>query len=208
MKKLVLSLSALFAFGLANAQETTATEGFTKGDTFISGGIGFNSQKTGDVKRNGTYVSPRVAYFVTNNISVGASLSYSHQKDEGSQAGVGAYEQKNNNFSAGVFGRYYFTPANKFSFFAELGAGYTSGKIDTSGYDYNTDYKTNGVFVGLSPAISYFISNHFALEATLGLLNYNSMNPDNNTVIEEESTDSFSVGLNLSNITFGIVYKF
>lgn len=207
MKKLVLSLSALLAFGLANAQETT-TEGFKKGDTFISGGIGFSSQKTGENDKTNQYnISPRAAYFVTNNIALGVSLNYSHRKIDGS-FDTGTNIQKDNSLSAGVFGRYYFTPANKFSFFAQLGVDYVSTKSTLKGDNYNMDYKTNGVNVGFAPAISYFISDHFALEALFGVLSYSSTKPNNDTVVQGPSTNTFNVGLNLSDINLGLVYKF
>ena len=76
MKKLVCFLAALFAFGMANAQETTtASEGFKQGDAFISGSVGFNHQKNNNVKSNSYNVSPKAAYFITNNIALGVSAS-------------------------------------------------------------------------------------------------------------------------------------
>ena len=209
MKKLVLSLSALFAFGLASAQETsTSGEGFTKGDTFISGGIGFSSQKSGENDKSNQFnISPRAAYFITSNIALGVRLNYSHRKID-SFFDTGAAIQKDNSLSAGVFGRYYVTPANKFSFFAQLGADYISTKSTLRGYNYNMDYKTKGVGITLSPAISYFISDHFALEALFGVLSYNSYKPNNDAAIREPSTNSFNANLDLSNINLGLVYKF
>ena len=207
MKKLVLSLSALFAFGLANAQETT-TEGFKKGDVFISGAAGFSSQKTGENDKTNQYnISPRAAYFVTNNIALGVNLNYLHRKIDGFYD-TGAFVQKDNSFSAGAFGRYYFTPASKFSFFAQLEVDYVSTKSTLRGYNYDMDYKTNGVSVGFAPAISYFISDHFALEALFGILNYSSTKPNNDEVVQGPSTNTFTAGLDLSNINFGLVYKF
>lgn len=208
MKKLVLSLSALFAFGLANAQETT-TEGFKKGDAFISGGAGFSSIKSGEYSKSNQFnISPRAAYFVTNNIALGVSLNYLHIKMDESPTDVGTYNQKNNSITAGVFGRYYVTPANKFSFFAQLGVDYVSTKHTIRGDIYDMDYKTNGVGVNFSPAVSYFISDHFALEALFGILSYNSYKPKNDSVVNEPSTDTFNAGLDLSNINLGLVYKF
>ena len=53
MKKIFLTVAAVFAFGFANAQEATTDGGFAKGDVFVTGGFGFSSEKTGDLKTNG-----------------------------------------------------------------------------------------------------------------------------------------------------------
>ena len=50
MKKLML-VGAVALFTAVNAQETS-TEGFAQGNTFITGAVGFNSVKTGNVKEN------------------------------------------------------------------------------------------------------------------------------------------------------------
>ena len=88
MKKIILSAVALFAFGFANAQEATTTtggKGFSNGDIFITGAVGFSSQKTGDFKTNTMEISPSVGFFVTENIAIGASLGYATLKlDDGS----------------------------------------------------------------------------------------------------------------------------
>jgi len=208
MKKLVLSLCALFAFGLANAQESATTDGFKKGDTFISGAVGFRTEKKGENDKYNQYnISPRAAYFVTNNIALGVSLNYSHRKIDGS-FDTGTNIQKDNSLSAGVFGRYYFTPASKFSFFAQLGADYVTTKSTLRGYNYSIDYKTNGVSINFAPAISYFVSDHFALEALFGVLSYSSTKPNNDEVVKGPSTNTFNADLNLGNINLGLVYKF
>jgi len=201
MKKVLLSLTALFAFGLANAQEaTTSNGGFSQGDVFITGAVGFGSESTGDVKTNTFTFSPKAGYFVSENIAVGLSLAYTSTKDEA--PGIdGTEETKTNSFGAGAFGRYYFTPASQFSIFGQLGAGFQSDKTETG----DVESKSNGFNVGLAPGVSYFVSEHFAIEATFGILGYNTSKPDADGA---ESTDEFNFGLNMSDINFGIVYKF
>jgi len=44
MKKVVLSAVAVFALSLASAQEEKSNFGFSEGDVFIEGNIGFNSK--------------------------------------------------------------------------------------------------------------------------------------------------------------------
>lgn len=199
MKKILLSAVAIMAFGFANAQETT---GFTKGDIFASGSVGYGSEKTGDNKNNTFNFSPKAGYFVTNNIAVGVKLGFTSGKDT-EQVGPASIETKTNTFEAGAFGRYYFTPASQFSFFGELSAGFNSSKTEIDGVPGES--KSNGFNVGVAPGISYFVSKNIALEATFGLLGYKTNKPDFDGA---ESTDTFNIGANFSDIRFGIVYKF
>ncbi|HEX9980719.1 MAG TPA: porin family protein, partial [Flavobacterium sp.] len=64
---------------------------------------------------------------------------------------------------------------------------------------------TNGFGVSVSPGVSYFISSHFALEATIGALSYETSKPD---VDDAEATDTFGLNVDLTDITLGLIYKF
>lgn len=196
MKKIILSIAAVFAFGFANAQETVS-EGFSSGDVFITGTVGFGSSKSGDSKRTSFQFSPSVGYFVNSNIAVGARLGIFNIKDETK----GLDDVKSTSFTGGLFGRYYWNPASKFSIFGELGANYVTTKYENT----PTDYKTDGFQVEFAPGISYFLNKNFAIEATWGVISYASAKPD---LDSSESTDTFSVGLNLSDVNFGVIYKF
>ncbi|WP_304344435.1 outer membrane protein [Chryseobacterium koreense] len=197
MKKLLV-VSAVALFASMSAQETS-NEGFAKGSTFVTGAVGFNSVKTGNVKENNFTISPSVGYFVTSNIALGARIGYNNlTKDNGTRKATV------DTFTAGVFGRYYWMPASKFSVFAELGADYANSSYD-SGVAGSQKSKANGFGVEFAPGISYFLSNNFALESKVGVLGYNSVKPD---ATGAESTDSFNFGLNLNDIKLGLVYKF
>lgn len=203
MKKILLSAAAVMAFGLVSAQESTGSAGFKQGDVFASGAVGYSSEKTGDNKSDQFTVIPRAAYFVTDNIALGAQIGYTTGTETVEGPFGGSVDQDTNVFSAGVFGRYYFTPARNFSFFGQLGVDFATAKTEIEGVP--GEAKANGFNVGLAPGISYFVSDHIALEATFGLLGYNSVKPD---VDGAESTDTFDIGFDLENINFGIVYKF
>ena len=209
MKKIIFTVAAIFAFGFANAQDKgNSSEGFTKGNVMLSGSAGFGSETTGDVKANTFNFSPRVGFFVTNNIAIGVALGFEGTKTESFNGPV-FVEETRSDFSIGAFGRYYFTPASKFSVFGELGFNVVSGKIDTDetlgGTTITSDYKVNGFNFGLAPGVSYFISNSWALEAKWGMLNYQTSEPD---VANSQSTDTFNFGLDLDDLSLGLVYKF
>lgn len=199
MKKVLLSVAALFAFGIASAQdkETTGGKGFSNGDIFMTGTVGVSSEKTGDVKSTDFTIAPSVGMFVSDNIAVGLEVGFSSSKDENPPA----EDIKTTMFMVGAFGRYYTTPKNDFSFFAELGVFYGSQKIEQDPNELKTD-----VFgAQLTPNISYFVSEHFALEAGFGALSYTNSKPDADGA---ESTNNFSLGLDLTSINFGLTYKF
>ena len=76
MKKVILTAIAVLGFAFANAQ----TGGFAKGDAFISGALSVNSTKEGDAKTSGFIIEPKVGYFVSENIAVGAKLGFGSTK--------------------------------------------------------------------------------------------------------------------------------
>jgi outer membrane protein len=206
MKNVILTVAAVFAFGFANAQDKKEStgEGFAKGDVFVSGSVGFASEKTGEFKTNGFDFSPKAAYFVSENIAVGISLGIKSVKiSEGSD------DAKNSTMSAGAFARYYTTPASKFSFFGQLGFNYNSYDseyyVDNSGNLALGDSKGNGFDVMLSPGVNYFVSNNFALEASFGALGYETTKPDYSGA---EATNTFGLNVDMSTIKLGLVYKF
>ncbi|WDO13030.1 porin family protein [Flavobacterium sp. WW92] len=200
MKKIILTVAAVFAFGFANAQEET-TEGFKKGDVFISGAVGFGSTKTGDFKTSDFEIAPRVGYFVTENIAVGVAVGYQSSKVE-----FGGEDAKNNTLSVGAFGRYYFTPASKFSLFGQLGVNYNSydNEFDLEAGELG-EFKGDGFGVVVAPGVSYFITKNFSLEATFGILGFETTKPDADGA---EKTNSFDFGLDMRDINLGLVYKF
>lgn len=197
MKKILFSVSALMAFGVMSAQDETTTPGFHKGDAFITGAVSFESHKTGEQNNNGFTIAPSAGYFVSNNIALGATVRYGRTKYEVDD--MANSKSTSSGIAAGLFGRYYFTPENRFSFFGHLEANYSSSKVET----YENTYKTNGFGALLAPGINYFLSDHFALETTLGGISYGSRKPDGGT-----STDSFAINVSLSNIYLGLIYKF
>lgn len=213
MKKIIFTVAAIFAFGFANAQDTkeTSGEGFTKGSVFLSGSAGFSSKTFGDEKENTFNFSPRVGFFVSNNIAIGIALGFEGTKTEEFN-GPSFDEITTSDFSIGAFGRYYFTPASKFSVFGELGFNVVSGKIEFDSTIGNTtvssEFKANGFNIGLAPGVSYFISDSWALEAKWGMLSYNTTEPDAPAGFTSESTDTFSLGLDLDDLSLGLVYKF
>ena len=88
---------------------------------------------------------------------------------------------KTNDITANV--RNYFTPANQFSLFGEFRVA--------KNIDGNPNFNLQ-----VNPGINYFISKSFSLETKLGLIGYDT------------ETEDFAFGTDLTNITFGLNYRF
>lgn len=203
MKKIILSALAFFAFNSIIAQETPGISGFSAGDIFLSGSVSYHSSKTGDIKADGYAVSPKAGYFMTNNLVAGLRAGYAASEQTIADPTSGALINLDvTSYELGLFGRYYFTPARRLSFFGELSLGYAATKTEQA--EGNVERENTSARAGLSPGISFFVSEHIALEATYGFLGYNQLNPDG----PADNTDTFTVGTSLSNLNFGIVYKF
>ncbi len=197
MKKIILSIVAVMAFGFANAQDKKEmSEGFSKGDIFVSGSFGVSSEKTGDFKTTGFEIKPTLGFFVTENIALGASLGFESTKQTATPDDI-----KTTDLSFNVFGRYYCTPANKFSVFGQLEAGYLTSKVEQG----DASAKSNGFGLGLGLGVNYFLSSNWAMEAGWAGLNYQTSKPDADGA---EKTDTFGLNLDLSSINFGLLYKF
>lgn len=209
MKKLLFTAAiAVLGFTSVSAQEQTTVGGFDQGDIFISGSVGFGSTSQGDIKGNQFEISPKVGFFVSDNIAIGATLGYASQTSERPAINPTTLElvdaeDKTTAFSAGVFGRYYATPVNQFSFFAELSASFVASKNEVAFVD--EDAKFDGLNFELAPGISYFVSDCITLEASYGIIGYNTFKADTEGA---EARNNFNVGLDFSNINFGIAYKF
>ena len=204
MKKVLLSAVALLAFGFANAQEEEkGNGGFAKGDVFVSGAVTLGSAKKGDIKANAFEIAPKVGYFVTENIAVGASVGFQSLKfDDGSA------DATNSGLGLGAFGRYYFTPADKFSLFAELGFDYTSFDEEFDAEDgtvYASSFESKEVGFGLGAGMNYFVSSNFSIEAGVAVLGYSSNDNGGNGA---DKTNTFSFGGDWRAVTFGVNYKF
>lgn len=206
MKKIIVLAFIVFGITTLRAQEKTnnkvSGDGFTYADIFVSGAISFGSVTNGFTNTNTFTFSPKAGYFVNDNIAVGLDFSYESEKTEQDILFTNAINKiKERGITAGLFGRYYINPESKFSIFGELGLGFNNTKRVGS----NQDFDRNGLRFVFTTGINYFVSNHFALEASVGLIQYDTFKFDDGN---SESIDAFFIGLDLTNINLGVVYRF
>lgn len=191
MKKVILFTFLALGISTVHAQ---SKEGFSKGNSFISGSFDFQSETIGSITKTDLAFSPRYGYFISDKIVVGGKLSLGQNKTTDS-----IVVENNSVFSAGVFTRYYTSPKSRFSLFGHLGFNFNTQTENIS------KSNVNGFDLGLSPGISYFLSDKLAIEATFGQLGFETSKPD---VAGAVSTNTVNFDLNLSNIGFGLIYKF
>ncbi len=163
MKKLVLSLVAVAAFGFtANAQETEKpTFGFQESNVIVEGSfsISDSSYKPEGGKKskytNYTF-NPKIGYMVSDKVAIGAALSFGKNLEEDAKDDV--YTK---NIYAGAFARYYFLElGQRFKTYAEVGVGFNQDKTGL--------YKVTGVKTGLNVGMNYFVTESIAINFNLG----------------------------------------
>ena len=213
MKKIVLSVAAVFAFGFANAQEVENSNfGFSKGDIVVEGSLQFGTtnNKNTEVKTSNLGFTPKAGLFVTDKTMVGVELGIGSSKTTNDILNT---ELKSNNVSIGVFGRYYFLElGERFKTYGELGLGYETAKGETtSTLGTVKDNDVNTIGVGLSVGMNYFLTPSVAVSFTLAdVLSYGTSKVDAEGA---KAQTEFNGNLNvLNNIfatpTIGLMYKF
>jgi hypothetical protein len=175
MKKIILSIVAVLAFGFTNAQDKKDF-GFSKGDAYVSGSFSTSSKSGHD---SVITFAPSASLFVSNNITLNGLYSIEMVAGHSTtHAGIGA--------------SYHFNADKQFSSNIGLGIGVTTG----------TGYTATGTDMSLSYGIKYFVSNHFILSADIAALKYRLIKNG------EGPYRSADFGINFSNISLGLAYKF
>ena len=196
MKKVFLSLALITTFGVANAQE-----GFSKGNTFLTGSLGISSQNDKDFeeKSNSTTFTVGVGHFLSDNVAVGVNLGIGSAKT----TLVSVTTEETSAMAVGAFGRYYFSPKSKFSMFGHLGVNYLSGTDKLA----EPDLKVTGMDIFAAPGFNYFVSKNLSLEAVIGRIGYTSIKASSGSV-NAKGTTGFDFGIDLTNVTFGMNLRF
>lgn len=157
MKKVALFFAGLIAFcGVANAQ-------LEKGSTIIGADIANFKIGLNTGSQSSVDINPYAAWFVKDNIALGAKLNYGIQAQKGVEPST--------NWAVAALGRYYINDAainvlKHTRFFLEGTAG-VAGTIIAE-----TNSSTNGFLFGFGPGMTYFVTPNIGLE---GLLKYNGL---------------------------------
>lgn len=196
MKKIILTVAAICAFGFANAQDKKeSSEGFAKGDLYLSGTFNFSSDKTGDLKNDSFTIAPGLGYFISDNLAIEGSLAFLSAKEDD-----GIDEEKSSGFGINAGVKYFWTPASKFSLSVGGNISYASVKFE-NGFGDST---SKIIGVNIPVGLHYFVSNDFAITTSWGGFGYSS---NDNGGDGAEKTTGFELGLDMSTVSFGLLYK-
>lgn len=182
MKRIFVILILYIIPLLSEAQK----DGFLMDDFTFQGSIGAVNVKSAESVSSALAFSTSFGYFIKNNVNAGVFFGFDSQDSL-------------DNFSTGIFTRYYVTPKNKFSFFGTLLFDYISNTNSV----LNT--KTNGYNINMAPGINYFFTNNLAFEASFGNIGFSSSKPAG--IKGAQPTNKISFGVNLSTIKLGIILK-
>ena len=202
MKKIILSVVAVMAFGFANAQDKKeGGAGLAKGDIVLTGDLGFSSESQDEAKSSSFSIAPGLGYMIADNWMVLGSLNFgSTTENDGTP---GAEDVKTSDFGISAGAQYFFTPADRFS----LGVG---GQISYNSNNQKEalpngdDLKTNTISFNVPVSLHYFVSDNFAITSRWGGLGYSSEKEDFDGA---EATNTFGLDLTMSSISFGLLYK-
>lgn len=163
MKK-VLVIVAMALVSVANAQ---------KGTVLLAGNVALNSSKessTGyEQKVNDFTFAPKIGYQFSDNMTVGIESTIGNGKTT-TTLGSTTTEVKMDNLKLGAFLRYAKSLGGAFSAYADLGAGMQSEKAGT--------VKSNGFYVGVTPAVAIDLKKSFCLNFSIGGLGYDTLKDD------------------------------
>lgn len=192
MKKIILSIAVVLAFSSVNAQEKKeSTAGLSKGNILLLGDFSYSSSKFGEETSNSLTLSPGLGYMMSDKLAIVGSLAITSDTDND-----GVTETKTSGFGVAAGIRYFITPADKFSLSIGADLAYGSSK--------EGDVKVNTTAFNVPVGLHYFVSNNFAITSSWAGLGYSSSKADTDGA---EALNNFSLGMNMSSISFGLLYK-
>jgi hypothetical protein len=182
MKKLK-NVCLIILFGL-KMSVTAYSQGFEVNNFTFTGRLSLNSTKfLGESKTNYSF-------------GIGSGLFITDKTRLGLNFGATNIADIQDNFSIDVNARIYSKAKNRFSLFGNGSFGYEENEAD--------NIKSNSYKISVSPGLNYFITENLAIEATFGELSYSIIKP-NKTI--DETMQKFNFGLDLTNLTFGILLR-
>jgi opacity protein-like surface antigen len=200
-------LSLLFVCALL----TTSYAQIKKGSTWLGTNISYSHTKDRpnnqavDREISSTSVMPAFGTAIKDNLVVGVFGTYTDTHKEHEEYII---DQRERSYGGGVFARHYVPVFKRFYIFGEGRARYVDFKADRA-WAYPGVYDTDTVKgwetgISFTPGISYGITNHVQLEAGFASLfdaTYRNSKATSNYFTTEQTTKSFSTGINLENVS-------
>lgn len=222
MKKFLVALTAVLTLNASFGQELPKDNLTIEKGTWYLGGnlsLGISDSKSKDFlsseaeSKNWNFnISPTIGYTFSPNWVSGLGLGYGYGYFNSSSQidGGEVFESENLRHSLVLFPyiRRYMGVGEKLGLFLQGEIRYTGSWNDTEQTNSSdTSYNENNLFFGLRPGITYFISKKLALETSLGSFGYSRSKGKGDDKYENTS-NSFGLSLNTSDLLFGLSYYF
>ena len=178
-KKTILATLALAA-GMVFTTEALAQKKQELNGWWLGGSVGYWHDKEDGLKVNSFAIAPEVGYDFNDRWSLAGVIGYAYEKAGDVSADIFVIEP---------YARYKFVRQDRFCLFVDGGFGFAMGDAD-------------GFKIGLTPGVSYRVSEHFSLLASSGFLGYKKDHYNNG------SGKGFGFDLSSQNLKFGFIYAF
>lgn len=218
MKKTIFLIAAfVFAAVIAHAQ----TE---KGYQTLGANFSFTSQKTTGISinpyDNSSYdtsnkftsfgIGPSYSYFISNNLDLGAALSYS-QNTNTFPVGNNLERQSVHDYGGTIYLRKYFMFQDKIGLRAGPHVGYFHdvNKITYGPFNsiYNENTRADNFSGGVNLDLVYYPSRHLGFTASLANLNYTHYKSDSGAQGHSDG-DYFNASLFNNGLSLSVFYAF
>ena len=159
-------------------------QGFEKNQFSIIANVGLDNEIMSGKDKTSYYFGLDGGLFVSNCVNLGLNF------------GVNNIADISDNFFMRFKSTFYATPKNKFSLFGSISAGYFETKLQGEqfkGYDFF-----------INPGVNYFVTDAFAINASVGNIGYKTYKSDSNKNIKSEE---IKLDFNFSQITIGLLYR-
>lgn len=157
---------------------------------------------------------PKAGYFINDDFAVGLGFGFGTSKTTSPKEITYSGEEeitKTNSWAIAPFARYYFARTGELSFFGEAAFGFGGGKSEYSEGGVTEDGpKFSMIGFGIAPAISYNLSDKFAIEASFGNLGYSSYTTEETEGedVYKQTVSGIDFSFDLTSLYFGAIFKF
>lgn len=210
MKKILFSLIAIgfFYHGAFAQSQGSISVGGEFNLWFNNPKTVYSNQTVDGTKTTHFTLLPSIEYFVSEQFSLGLGIGYDLTRDK---------SVNGNTTTVSKWGVFYFEPyARKFfklgdhlELFGEAGISFGTGnhtdEITNGNTTTSNKYAYSSYSFGISPGISYHISDKVALETSFGFLGYQGTSTDAGGGTKDKTND-FGLQFNTSTLNFGIRY--
>jgi hypothetical protein len=166
----------------ANAQE--ASKGL-QGAWFATAQIGYNQEKTGDVKTTGTTILPIVGTFISPSVAVGLGIGTIGYKVSDGTVDAAKYSL----IVAQPLVRKYYNVAGSLYFFGQAALPIISGK------DKVSDLKLSQYGIAISSGFDFFVTKSLSVE-----FSYNLVNLSQTTITPKTGDKTTQTDLSLAHV--------